>query len=224
MSFKELLRDSVTAPFILKIHDTPSDDAIERRIDLWFVVRGDLGKIDPVRLADASSGKAVEVGNMRFETRLLKPEELKAKGLSAIEERNLSRWFVDLNGRLLSRIAFEAVDEAMASRTSKSMVIASRMSKAFDGGDSHSNHWRTISAEGTRGPNQPFAGGASYAKISRLEEPTGALLVELHAAFNEPRGWFQGQPILRSKFAIAAQDQIRRLRRELESDRAKSSP
>jgi hypothetical protein len=220
---KELFRDSVTAPFIIKIHDVPSESAIQRKIDLWFVVRGDLSKIDPLKLAGASSGKAVEVGNMRFETRLLKPEELKAKGLSTDEDANRSRWFVDLNGRLLSRISFEAVDEAMASKTSKSMVVASRTSKAFDAGESVFNHWQTISADGGHGPKQTFAGGACYAKISQLEEPTGALLVELHAAFNEPRDWFQGQPILRSKFAIAAQDQIRRLRRELAANHSKSS-
>ena len=37
----------------------------------------------------------------------------------------------------------------------------------------------------------------------------------MHVAFVEPDGWFQGAPILRSKFSVAAQDQIRTLRREL---------
>ena len=34
-------------------------------------------------------------------------------------------------------------------------------------------------------------------------------------AFVEPDGWFQGAPILRSKFSVVAQDQIRSLRRGL---------
>ena len=55
----------------------------------------------------------------------------------------------------------------------------------------------------------------SYAKLSRLREPEGMLLVEFHGAFLEPADWFQGAPYLRSKFAPVAQDQIRRLRREL---------
>jgi hypothetical protein len=37
----------------------------------------------------------------------------------------------------------------------------------------------------------------------------------MHAAFAEPEGWFQGAPILRSKLSVAAQDQIRALRRSL---------
>ena len=64
----------------------------------------------------------------------------------------------------------------------------------------------------------------SYAKISRLKEPEGALLVEFHAAFSEPEAWFQGAPILRSKFAPIAQDQIRKLRRELLKNRPKPAP
>jgi hypothetical protein len=45
------------------------------------------------------------------------------------------------------------------------------------------------------------------------------LLVEAHFAFAEPRAWFDGAPILRSKLSLIAQDQIRRLRRELAEKR-----
>ena len=55
----------------------------------------------------------------------------------------------------------------------------------------------------------------SYAKISRLDLKPRAILVEMHMAFVEPDGWFQGAPILRSKFSVVAQDQVRSLRREL---------
>ena len=41
------------------------------------------------------------------------------------------------------------------------------------------------------------------------------------AAFVEPNEWFQGAPILRSKFSVIAQDQIRSLRRELARQRPK---
>lgn len=219
----ELLRDSVTAPFVLKIHDTPTDDAILRRVDLWFVVRGDLGKLDPLRLAGENSGRAVDVGNMRFESRLLKPEELKTHGLSTKEGPDLSNWFVFVKGRLLGRTGFKATDEVMASRGGESMVVAARTSAVFESPGPFSNRWWAIS-NGETGPEQPFAGGLCYAKVSRLKEPSQALLVEMHSVFSEPRDWFRGEPILRSKFSLIAQDQIRRLRRELASNRSKTSP
>ena len=109
----------------------------------------------------------------------------------------------------------EATDETVATRTEESMVIAGRTDPAFDSDTTLANRWRTLEQNGQAGPTQPFRGGLSYAKISRLKQPPGALLVEFHGAFSEPEAWFQGHPILRSKFAPIAQDQIRRLRREL---------
>jgi len=223
-SQKELLRDSVTAPFILKIHDAPTADATLRKLDLWFVVRGDLAKLDPSQIAGQNSGKAVDVGNMRFESRILGPDELKQHGLTARSDRELSSWFVFVKSELLGRIAVEAVDEGMASRSADSLVLASRTSSAFNPAGSMANRWRSISKAGEMGPEQPYLGGISYSKISKLNDPAGALLVEVHSVFNEPRSWFQGEPILRSKFGLVAQDQIRRLRRELAANRSKTSP
>jgi hypothetical protein len=220
----DLLRDSVTAPFILKLRDQKTKVATVRMIDLWFVVRGDLDGLDPVKMAQQSSGKAVEAGNMRFESRLLTDDELKPRGRSSRRSRDSERWFVDLKGRLLDRIAVEATDEAIATRSKESMVIAGRTDPAFDSGSTLANRWWTLGLDGQQGTPQPFRGGMSYAKISRLKEPAGALLVEFHAAFVEPEAWFQDAPILRSKFAPIAQDQIRKLRRELLKNRRSSPP
>ena len=45
----DLLRDSVTAPFLLKVRDQKTTDATVRMVDLWFVVRGDLDESRPGR-------------------------------------------------------------------------------------------------------------------------------------------------------------------------------
>ena len=220
----DLLRDSVTAPFLLKVRDRKMTDATVRIVDLWFVDRGDLASLDPVEVASQASGKAVEAGNMRFESRLLTDDELKPRGKSSHRGRDLARWFVHLEGRLLDRIAVEATNEAVATRTEESMVIAGRTDPAFDSETKLANRWRTLGQDGQAGSGHPFRGGLSYAKISRLKQPPGSLLVEFHGAFSEPEAWFQGAPILRSKFAPIAQDQIRRLRRELLKNGPKSAP
>jgi hypothetical protein len=220
----DLLRDSVTAPFLLKVRDQKMTDATVRIVDLWFVVRGDLASLDPVEVASQASGKAVEAGNMRFASRLLTDDELKPLGRSSHRGRDLSRWFVHLEGRLLDRIAVEATTEAVATRTEESMVIAGRTDPVFDSDPTLANRWRTLGQDGQAGSGKPFRGGLSYAKISRLKQPPGSLLVEFHGAFSEPEAWFQGAPILRSKFAPIAQDQIRRLRRELLKNGPNSAP
>ena len=103
------------------------------------------------------------------------------------------------------------------------MVIASRTDPAFDSAPKFANRWSTIGQNGQAGAAQPYRGGMSYARISRLKQPPGALLVEFHTVFCEPEAWFQGAPILRSKFAPVAQNQIRKMRRELLKNRPKSA-
>ena len=80
---EELVRNSVTAPYIIKVHDVKAGDATIRVIDLWFVVYADIAEIDPAKEAAKADDKEVEAGNMVMRTRLLKPEDLRAAGIAA---------------------------------------------------------------------------------------------------------------------------------------------
>ncbi len=220
-ALSDLQRDSVTAPYILKVHDVKTNSGVMRLVDLWFVVRASLEDIEPMKIAAQASGRTVGAGNMEFRDRLLTAEELKPRGRSAVSGRELSRWYSHVEGKLLDRIEVAATSEVVASRTADSLIIASRTDRAFDAPGPFANRWRAVGHEGA-GADQVYDGGISYARIDRLERPDGALLVEVHAAFIEPEPWFHGAPILRSKFAPVAQDQIRRLRRELQKERSKA--
>ena len=77
----EMLRDSVTAPYIIKVRDQKASGATIRMADLWFVVYAPLEKIDPVREVARADQKKVEVANMSFETRMLKADEIRAAGI-----------------------------------------------------------------------------------------------------------------------------------------------
>jgi hypothetical protein len=217
----DLLRNSVTAPQMLKVRDqTGGGPTIVRLADLWFVVYADLDRLDP----DASARKAqdagpVEAANMRVETKLLTPEDLQAHGLTPPGGRDgQQEWYTHSTGRLLDRIHFEVTDRTVATRSAESVIIATATVEGLDKDEQLANRWWPITTRAGReqpGPTRPYAGGASYVKITRLASPQGALLVEGHFAFAEPRAWFDGAPILRSKIGLVAQDQIRKLRREL---------
>ena len=220
---EEMVRNSVTAPYIIKVHDEKADGATIRIVDLWFVVHADFAEVDPAKEAAKTDAKEVEAGNMAIRTRMLKPDELKAAGIatpSGTPGAGPETWYAHIHGRLLDRIAFDATNQVMATRTQDSIVVAARTDPAFNGAGAESPTAGSPSRAVRRmtrpgGPSKPYAGGISYTKISRLAFQPGALLVEMHAAFVEPHEWFQGAPILRSKFSIVAQDQIRGLRREL---------
>ncbi len=221
----DLLRDSVTAPYIIKVRDLKSSNATIRQADVWFVAYSELKQVDFGQEAARTDQKEVEVANMWFQTRLLKENDLRGSGIKAAPaESGQNQWYSHVHSKLLDRIDFEVTNLIVASQSADSIVVASRTDPAFAKAGSLANAWKPIPRDGgskTEITPKPYEGGMSYAKISRLAIKPGALLVEIHMAFVEPDGWFQGAPILRSKFSVAAQDQIRTLRRELAKKRGK---
>lgn len=210
----QMLQDSISAPHRLLTKDVKGDGVVIRSVDLYFVLRGvDLDAIKPQDAFRQLGGEPMEAANMRFETRLLKEADLPDSATSDHE------WRIHATGRLLDRIAVETTDRVVASRSEDSLVFASRTDAKFGVEGKFPNRWSTITQKATGdvfGPPQVYAGGIGYVKMTRLKNPAGAIMVEAHMAFSEPLAWFDGAPILRSKFGLIAQDQVRRLRRELQ--------
>jgi len=218
-ALEDLLHDGVSAPFILRTQDHQAGDAgTVRAGELWFVVRGSLDQLDPSRAVETTDAEA---GNMRFQTYRVADDDLAKLRLRTVDTPESREWYSHVSAKLLGRIGVEATDRVLATRGPKSWLIASRTDTAFDadrGGRPGPNSWRPIKREGSRdvaGAAEPFPGGASYTRIGSLATVPGALLVETHFAFYEPRSWFQGAPVLRSKIGLAVQDRVRTLRRDL---------
>jgi hypothetical protein len=220
----DFLRDSVNAPFQLKIRDVPYPDGLIRVLDLWFAIHADLDEIDLNGLAgkkdQATKGEA---GNMSFSVRTLSDAELKAH--SKVTDGGLDRYILS-KGVLLDRIEVSTVNHMVATKAGGSVVVASMTDPSFGNDEPLANRWRPIPGSGDSkkepGSPRPYEGSAGYSRISRLSEKPSVLLVESHLAFAEPKGWFNGTSILRSKVGLIAQDQVRQLRRELVARRKKA--
>jgi hypothetical protein len=52
-------------------------------------------------------------------------------------------------------------------------------------------------------------------KITRLHEPKGALFIEYHLIYTEPKGWFNGADPLTTKVPAIIQSEVRTFRQEL---------
>ncbi len=223
-SVENLTKDSVSAPFVLKTRDTKAEGATIRGADLWFVVRGELDDIDLKPILGKADGSNVEAGNMRFTSRVLSAKDLGGRKLDPLPSLpGRDEWYTVQAGRLLDRIAVESTDRVVATRTKDSLTVAAITSRAFDADPTYPNRWASIQRSGateTRGSPRVYSGGGSYVKITRLSSDPGALFVEAHFAFVEPTLWFSGNPILRSKFSLICQDQVRQLRREIQKRRS----
>ena len=160
---------------------------------------------------------------MRFSGRRLSDDELKQRGITR-EDPKLE-WYSHATGDLLDRIHVESTDHVRGTKSAGSWVFASRTDPRFDEDKQYPNQWMALRPGGQakeKAEPRRFAGGASTTRISSLVSKPGVLLVEGHFAFAEPHAWFDGAPILRSKISLVAQDQIRRLRRELAERRSRS--
>jgi hypothetical protein len=106
------------------------------------------------------------------------------------------------------------------------VVVATKTVLTLPHDDASRSVWRAVDRRAGKtsfGPWQPYTGSIACTKFSRLDFRPGTVLVEMHGAFAEPKGWFNGRAILKSKIVIVANDKIRELRREIAKKREKAA-
>lgn len=214
-------RRAVVTPFVLKIsQDDASDQRIGRRVDLWFVAYGDLRSLgsDEFLNRQFKSAVAADAENSA-RVRLLTNSDLAQRGLAPPQNAEDSRYLA-AEFTLLERVRLSATTRSVKTETQDSIMVASVLDPRFTEDAEFPNRWQSITRDdaGRRklGAPQPYTGLGSYVKATRLSAPEGALFIEYHVAFAEPRGWFNGANLLRSKLPIVAQDAVRKFRRSLD--------
>jgi hypothetical protein len=222
-ALEDFVKPGVSAPYKIKLHDWPGATGTIRGFDVWFVVHGKLDEINTDEIGGPSKNAANrEAGGMQFEGRMLDDAELKQLGL---KPSGKSDRFGHIECSLLKEVEVTMTNRSLATRSNRSLVIATGTVHNLPTNAKERNAWRAIDSRPGKksvGPWQPYSGGISYTKVTRLDfGPDAPLFVEIHAAFVEPKGWFGGRPILKSKITVAANDQIRELRREIAKKREK---
>ena len=178
-SVENFLRDSVSAPFVLKTRDVKAGESTIRVADLWFAVRGSLDDLDLKQVIGKTDAATVEAGNMKFTIKVLTDKDLSNRKLDRMPSGpGLDDWFTHASGRFLDRIQVDVTDHVVATRTADSLTVAASTAKRFDEDLAFPNRWATIARIGARevvGAPQKYAGGGSYAKITRLAAEPGLL-------------------------------------------------
>jgi hypothetical protein len=210
---EELTRPSIVSPHILKIRAIKPSDPHSPAfgVDFWFIAYGDLETI-------AKENFLKDLLNSTQKDRkvhILTEAELAKRKLKAQPDEGYSHTV----STVMDKVQLLSTNYACTSKTSDSIVIASRLDPRFQDDAEYPNQWRLLekNAEGKVefGPPQPYAGAGSYLKITRLAAPAGALLVESHLIYTEPKPWFNGANLLRSKMPLLVQSEVRSFRKEL---------
>ena len=104
------------------------------------------------------------------------------------------------------KVRLRATVRAAWTSTDESVLVAAKVDPRFLGDPEFPNQWQSILDKGGArkfGQANPWFGAGLYMKITRLADPAGALFVEEHVVFVEPKGWFDGANLLRSKLPLA---------------------
>ena len=213
-SLDELLRSSVVAPQIFKFRDVDAGtaDGRGRAIDLWFVAYGNLDRLTAKTLQGQFGGSSNRMTP-------LKDAELTQRNIKVSKEADLEETYVHVVGSILDRVQVSSTNHGMISRTKDSIVLATVLDPRFAKDAEFPNQWRaiTLQEDGKEalGPPQPYSGAGMYLKLTRLHEPAGAIFVEFHQVFVEPKKWFDAPNLLKSKLPIVIQSEVRSFRRDL---------
>ncbi len=214
------LRRSVTAPFSLTITSVEKgeDKRCGQLISLAFVVYGKLESVLETDLIKQLLTGKDKPGN---QANVLSPEELKERGIRLVEGPATKEQIGKLSLSLLDKVQIEGVAQTFRTSYPHAVVYATRLDDRFQNDKEYPNRWRPIlrgKDDERLGPPQPYTGLGGYVVVTELEEPKGALLLEMQYLLHEPPDWFGGYNLLRSKLPIAIQDNVRSFRRKLARD------
>jgi hypothetical protein len=211
--FDEFTRNSVVAPYLLKLRDVaPSDpNAPARGVDAWFVIHGDLKALDDEKFLES----LLSVGRGDGKGDSITKGDLAQRKITIADEKKEGYGHIAFD--FIDKVRIRATGRAMWSKTAESVVVAVEVDPRFKGDKKFPNDWAPITRPGgvkTYGETTPWAGSGLYLKLTKLTEPKGALFCEQHVIFAEPKGWFDDANLLRSKLPLAVQNNVRSMRKE----------
>jgi hypothetical protein len=109
--------------------------------------------------------------------------------------------------------------QAEQTRSAESIILAAAIDPRFADDKEFPNRWwpmtRDDAGHSQQGPPQPYRAAGWYYKATELHEPAGAIFIEYHILYDEPRGWFDGANLLCSKLPLLVQEGVRKFRRQL---------
>jgi hypothetical protein len=215
----EFVRASVVAPHLLRLGDTsPSvPEAPSRSLDVFFVAFGNLKTATSREFLD----RALQFNRKEGSSREIGAADLARRKISLKPEAARNEGFSYTVLTLLDRVEIRAAGHSFWSQTADSVLAAGQLDSRFREDADFPNQWRPLLADPDRGGKKlgdpiPYDGAEYYVKVTRLVRPEGGLFVEAHLVFTEPKKWFDGANLLRSKLPPVVQDRVRAFRRELQ--------
>jgi hypothetical protein len=220
-TYELFTQKSSTAPITIKVRTLKGqDEAVFRAVDLWFVAHGDWDTLVSKEFTDgitkANPGQAKNEGGTLSKAGFLTDAEMQKRDLPSRTKQGHEERYFYTTFTLFDRVEVSVTRDAVLSRTPKSIVLACKVDPRFAKDAEFPNQWRSLERDAAAnlvfGPKKLYSGAGFYVKVTRLTQPVGAIFVEYHSIFNEPKGWFDGESLLRAKLPTIAEHQVKQFR------------
>lgn len=222
-TFDELIKKSYYTPTIVKIRTLRpfvDEKSAVRSVDLWFVARGDWKTVTSQEFVElVFKRKAEKAGGVVSRMGELTDREMAARKLLSPDGEGCRSRFIYTTFSLFERVELSTTRHATVTRGEDFVLAAARVDPRFDGDRDFPNQWRPLLRDAEAnirpGPAKPYAHAGGYAKLTRLKEPSDAVLVECHLIYEEPYGWFDGVNLVKQKARAMVEEKSRVFRRKL---------
>ena len=149
---------------------------------------------------------------------VLSDDDLKQRKIVPRTIPDGKEWLVHGMFKLLQtnvRVQVQGTARVVETTTKESAILAGQIDHRFDSDAKYPNDWRPAPSGVVGGPPTLYFSSGAYAKVTKLVNPAGALLVEYHFIYDEPEAWFGGANLLRSKLPQKTREDVKDFRRAM---------
>jgi hypothetical protein len=231
---QRIMQNMVEAPFDVRVTPAPNSPTAFH-VDLSYIAYGSLETVAKEKflkgLADEDQknpnanppkakhpddkhklpNKSVDIGAAELGSRSIQlpPKEMR-------DERYAYSLF-----ELMDKVYLSITTRTIQTRTGESITLAGYVDPRFMNDTQYPNQWQPITQNNlglpVLGKPLPYSGAGGYLKVTQLKQPADALFIEAHLVYDEPKAWFGGVSLLRSKIPILARDNVKTFRQKLKA-------
>jgi len=208
------MRKSVTAnPLKIRVEKIDGSKQPFRSCYYYYIAYGEL---DAISNPDFFQGQLAGARDTKVTN--LTDQELSERGITKEKPDHEGYGYVTTD--VIKKVELSTLGHGYWSKSEDSIIFASVTDPRFVADKKYPNQWkakkRTSTGAASLGPAQPYSGSGIYTKVTRLKSPQGALFIETHMFYSEPKAWFNGVNLLGAKLpATIKLSLIREMRRDI---------
>lgn len=220
-TIEQFTQKSSSAPIALKVRTVRGEQGtVFRTIDFGFVAYGRWETLVSKEFGDTIVNTKKEENTKKTRTvskaGFLTAEETRKRDLAPKVKKGQEERYFYTTFTLFDLVEVSATRDAVLTKSPSSFVLAAWVDPRFADDADYPNQWRSVErnavGELVFKKKQPYGGAGFYIKVTRLAQPEGTIFVEYHSVFHEPKGWFDGENLLRAKLPTIIQHEVRQFR------------